>query len=167
MKHLLSIGLIILSLNAVSQVQPVTNTKQPVFFIDSVQVSQLGLNLVNPINIESITILKKDKQMDGGAIYITLKRSAKMFTIKDILKANDIAPAGISLFILNNEIIKDTSGFKIDSSILLKVETVKSSEIKYLPPNISGFTILELFTQPGEGTNKKNTINIRGNSIDM
>jgi len=42
------------------------------------------------------------------------------------------------------------------------VETIKASEIKYLPKNISKFEILKIFTATKANINEENKIYLRG-----
>ena len=63
----------------------------------------------------------------------------------------------ISLFILDNEIIKDTANFKIDSSYIANIEIIKASEIEYLPYNLPSLSILKILSGKNE-----NIIRIKG-----
>lgn len=136
--------------------------KSPVIFLDSVQISLMsGLD---PNNMADINIVHKDSLYPGGSIYITSKKTnhISLITTKDILKGQNLPPETPVIFILNNEIVRDTTNFRIEASFLLRVEMIKASEFHYLPENISNLTILKLFTgRKVDNINQK----IRGNSL--
>ena len=65
---------------------------------------------------------------------------------------------------LDNEIIKDTTTFKIDSSYIKNVQVIQASEIEYLPNNIPSPAILKVFTAKMENNDKLKVIKSRRNN---
>lgn len=160
MKQLFFILLIILTKNAFTQI--IIPNNNPLYFLDSVQISSIGT--FDPDKIENITVVKgKDPSAPNGKIYLTSKKSEgfKFLSAQDIAKANNIPSNTISIFMLDNEIIKDTATFSIDSSYILRVEIIKSSEIEYLPQNTPSLAILKILTASKDNIDKKNIIRIR------
>lgn len=161
MKQLLFTLLTFISINAFSQSKTLNNN--PVYFLDSVRVTTLGI--FDPNKIDNINVVReKDPTAPNGKIFITSKNpeSFNFLSAHDIAKANNIPAKTISIFMLDNEVIKDTATFKIDSSYILRVDIIKASEIKYLPHNIPSLVILKIITATKDNIDKQNTIRIRG-----
>ena len=135
----------------------------PIYFIDSIRVHSLGI--LDPNKIESINVIKNDPAAPTGKIYIKTKDpgSLHFLTAGEVIRKYNFPADGITIFFLDNEIIKDTSAFRIDSSYILNVEIIKASEIQYLPRNIPGLRILKIITATKENMEKQNIIRIRGN----
>ena len=164
MKQIFFLFLTLPSLHTFSQ----TDKKEPAFYLDSVRIP---MGTFSPTKIENINVVRdNDPTTPNGKVYIKSKnpKDFKFISAQDILKANNISIGTISIFILDNEIIKDTSTFKIDSSYILNVEVIKASEIEYLPHNIPNLAILKIFTATKENIDKQNVLRIRSkNSTDQ
>ena len=163
LKYFLFALVIFLSPPVLSQTDSPLFTNEPQYYIDSIRVSSLGI--FDPDKIESISVVKeKDPSAPNGKVYIKIKKTdvLNLLTVGDIIRINKIPSGSISLFLLDNEVIKDTTNFRIDSYYILKVETIKASEIKYLPKNISKFEILKIFTATKANINEENKIYLRG-----
>ena len=161
MKKSLFVFFIFMNFNCFSQSRLYVGNSEPDYYIDSVRVQALGV--FDPNKIESINVVK-DSTAPSGKIYIKIKKNTTVhfLTAKDIVVMNNIIPGSISIFLLDNEIVKDTSNFSIDSSYILKVEIVKASEIKYLPENISNLSIVKIITATQANIDKEKLIFFRG-----
>ncbi|HSZ34869.1 MAG TPA: hypothetical protein VK772_16245 [Puia sp.] len=171
MRYLLLILILFFNLPAFSQtISPLTkptisplNKEEPQYYIDSVRVQRL--EIFDPEKIESINVVKNtDSASPNGKVYIKIKETERLdlLTVGDIKRINHIPSGSTALFMLDNEIIKDTTNFRIDSLYILKVETVKASEIVYLPGNISNFEILKIITATKSNIERENRVLIRG-----
>ena len=83
-------------------------------------------------------------------------------SITDILNKYQQGLQKPTIFMLDNEFLKDTASFKIDSSYVLKVEITTASEINYLKNTVPDLTILKIITRTKENLNKYDRIRIRG-----
>jgi hypothetical protein len=168
MKTLFPIVFFFFSTNVYSQTKTPKNVPNsyiaPVFFLDSVRVN--GLGTFDNNKIEDINVVSGDSAFPSGRIYIKSKNPGdfNFLSAKDILKAYKISQKTSAIFMLDNEIIKDTTTFKIDSSFILNVEIINASEIEYLPNNISSLAILKVFTATKENIDKQKIIRIRRNT---
>lgn len=171
MRHLLFILILFFNLPVFSQtisaqtdptISPLTK-QEPQYYIDSIRVQRL--EIFDPEKIESINVVKnKDSAAPNGKVYIKIKKTEtlNLLSVGDISRINHIPSGSTALFMLDNEIIKDTTNFRIDSYYILKVETVKASEIRYLPGNISNFEILKIITATKSNIERENRILVRG-----
>ncbi len=163
MKRLLFILILFFNSPVFSQtISPLTR-EEPQYYIDSVRVQRL--EIFDPNKIESINVVKKkDSNAPYGKVYIQIKKTEtlNLLTIGEIAGMNNISSGSTSLFMLDNEIIKDTANFRIDSYYILKIETVKASEIKYIRGNISNFEVLKIITATKENIEKENSVRVRG-----
>jgi hypothetical protein len=163
MRYLFLILILFFNSTVFSQaISPLTK-EEPQYYIDSIRVQRL--EIFDPNKIESINVVKnKDSAAPNGKVYINIKKTEtlNLLTIGDIISMNHIPSGSTSLFLLDNEIIKDTTNFRIDSYYILKVETVKSTELKYLRGNISNFEILKIITATQSNIEKENSMRIRG-----
>ncbi len=168
MRTLVSFIFFFFTVNAFSQTKKQYNVpgplKTPVFFLDSIQVNTLGTFDNN--KIQDINVVSADAAFPNGRIYIKSKdpRDFKFLSARDILKVYNIPDGTSAIFMLDNEIINDTTTFKIDSSYILNVEIIKASEIEYLPNNISSLAILKVFTASEENRDRQKVIRIRRNA---
>jgi len=171
MRHLLFIPILFFNFPVFSQtistltkptISPLTK-EEPQYYIDSIRVQRL--EIFDPEKIESINVVKnKDSAAPNGKVYIKIKKkeTLNLLTVEDLCRINHIPPGSTALFMIDNEIIKDTTNFRIDSYYILKVETVKASEILYMPGNISNFEILKIITATRSNIERENRILVRG-----
>jgi hypothetical protein len=98
-----------------------------------------------------------------GKFFIKSKnpKDFNFLSAQDIARLNNISIKTISIFMLDNQIIMDTSSFKIDSSYIKKVEIIKASEIEYLPQNIPDLAILKILTDTIDNNDKYNILKIQ------
>lgn len=143
---------------------------QPLWYLDSVNVSAAQLQYINPNNIERVDVVKGYRDSINrleGKIYIKTKglKRLKFLTIFDIVKTSLTDRKAPMMFMVDNEFLMDTTGFKIDSCYILRIEIVKTSESDYLKNVIPNLTILKIFTRTKENLDKleeKSKIRIRG-----
>jgi hypothetical protein len=94
------------------------SSNQPVWIIDSVKVSAMDLNYIDPNEIANINIVK-NAQYPDGAIYVTLKDHSlftKLFQLP-LLSLSDISKANIPaakihkpvIYILDDKVLTDTA----------------------------------------------------------
>lgn len=165
MKSFLIIIFCIYTIQSYSQPKPPTaalhRAETPAIFLDSIQINSLGS--FDNDKIESVNIVKSNAAFPNGRIYIKSKTpgSFKFLTAKEILKVYKISDITTPIFMLDNEIIADTSDFSIDSSYILEVKVIKASEIAYLPNNFSSLATLKIFTNSGENLDKQQIVRIR------
>ena len=143
---------------------------QPLWYLDSVNVSAAQLGYINPNNIERVDAVKGYRDSVNkveGKIYIKTKGLKKLdfLTIFDIVKSSGTDSKAPIVFMVDNEFLMDTTGLKIDSSYILRTEIIKASEIDYLKNAFPNLTILKIFTRTKENLDKleeKSKIRIRG-----
>jgi len=161
---------IILFLSHVSFGQKNSNPKpfkewQPLYYLDSVNVEFSELHF-DPEKIESMNVVKSyidSTAQNYGKIFITSKdpKDYNFLTISDITttyKKDTLSP---TIFMLDNEFLKDITKFKIDSNYILKIELLRGGEFDYLKKNIPNLTILKIITRTKENLAKQNQIYIR------
>lgn len=167
MKHLLLIILLFCSIisNGQSKAAPHSNTP-PVFFIDSVRMAKLPQ--LDPNKIKSIDVVKEYDELTKtfGKVYITSKnKDFNFITLSQI--ANQYAPgAAPFIFMINNELVKDSSGVIIDSTYILRCEVTSAKEIKYLQ-NSPDISILNIKTRTKENIDRDKQVHIRGNEASL
>jgi hypothetical protein len=161
---------IILSLSLVSFGQQNSNPKpfkewQPLYYLDSVNVEFSELHF-DPEKIESMNVVKSYIDSIGqnhGKIFITSKdpKDYNFLTISDITKTYKKDTLSPTVFMLDNEFLKDITKFKIDSNYILNVELLRGSEFDYLKKIIPNLTILKIITRTKENLANQNHIYIR------
>jgi hypothetical protein len=118
----------------------------------------------DPNKIDNINVVRdKDPSAPYGKVFIKSKnpKDFNFLSAQDIARLNNISIKTISIFMLHNQIIMDTSSFKIDSSYIKKVEIIKASEIEYLPQNIPDLAILKILTDTIDNNDKYNILKIQ------
>ena len=152
-----------------SHSKTVTDWRQLVF-LDSVLLTVNSI--FDPNKIASIYVVKdyydSTKQIQGK-IFITSKdpKSFNFLTISDLATTYKKDTNTPTIFMLDNEFLKDTTTFKIDSSFILKVEITRTSEIEYLKNTHPDLTILKIITRTKENLDKQNEIRIRGTETTL
>jgi len=126
----------LLSLLALSAVRAQNKavTLPAAYYVDSQQIDFQKV-YVNPQNISNINVqngLSADKKTNGQ-VYISLKTPYTSFlTLADITrKQGDIKEKKI-LYIIDNNVVTDTAGVRIDPSFELVVHAVNTDSIAYL-----------------------------------
>ena len=134
----------------------------PEIYLDSIKYSAYPNFDIS--QIDSIYILKETKNAPNGQIFIKSKnpKNLHFLSVSDInarYKNNALAP---TIYMLDNEILKEVATFRIDSAFILKVEILKGSETDYLNIQFPDLTILNIITRTAENITKENQIRIRG-----
>lgn len=162
MKNILTI-LLLLPLFSFSQKGKVhQKMEKSDFYIDSVKIDQNYYFHINPLNIESLNVVKKG----NGQIFITLKENIKLESL-DELNYENIEKLKNRIFIIDNTIIKHPSEILIDKSEIGKIQTINSSEFEN---QNTDFTIVKITTKSEERrieNNKKEIIMIRGMELNL
>jgi hypothetical protein len=138
----------------------------PFYFLDSakIELSQWHFDLNKLSSMKIVKNYYDSAKRLRGAIFMTSKdpKSYKFLSIKDIINKYQQGLQKPTIFMLDNEILKDIRTFKIDSSYLLKVEITRASDIEYLKVAIPDLTILKIITSTKQNLKKENQIRIRG-----
>jgi len=138
---------------------------QPIYFLDStiVELSQLHFDPDKLAEIKVDGNYYDSAKQIHGKVFITSKQpnSYNFLTIHDIAKTYYNGNYSPIIFILDNDLLKDTLNFKIDSSYVLKIELIKATEIDYLKNTFPNLIILKIVTRTKENIDKQNQIRIR------
>ncbi|MFV8354446.1 hypothetical protein [Flavobacterium sp. XS2P14] len=144
-------------------------TAEPAVFIDSNLIARNAIEYINPNEIESVNVIKKDTIINAvlfhGQLYITSKNPKKydFLTLEKIknefttIKNNDV------IYMVNGSFIKDNiDTFKLDRNYILKVEVTNSEEFYNLRENTAKFDIINILGKNKENLDHKNKILLRG-----
>jgi len=138
------------------------NHVEPYVTINAVQYQSIPY--LDPNKIDSLWITKPEKSAPYGTIHIRTKDTTKMCLLgisyfDALYRKNKLAPI---IYMLDHEILKDASTFRIDSSFILKVEVIKGEDTDYLRTQFPDLIILNIITNTKANTDKQNTVRIRG-----
>ena len=98
---------------------------------------------LKPSSIESIR-LEKDKE--PGEIYLTTKH-ALTFTTLDEIQANhkEIKESrGHVAFVINDKVIHDKSGIKIDTTFIIQLEIIRFDKVNYIDEANRNFVLVDI-----------------------
>lgn len=145
------------------------NTETPAIFLDSTLIATKMIEYIDPIEIGSINVVKKDTTINGvlsrGQIHITSKNPKKYdFISLDQIKSeftkiisNDV------IYLVNGEFIKDNiETFKLDRNYILKVDVTNSETFYNLRKSDAKFDIINILGKTKENLENKNKILLRG-----
>ena len=146
------------------------------YFLDSakIELSQWHFDLNKLSSVNVVKNYYDSTKRRRGAIFMTSKDPKsynflpiagvinKFLSVTDILNKYQQALQKPTIFMLDDEFLKDTAAFKIDSSYVLKVEITRASEFEYLKNIIPELTIIRIMTRTKENLNKYDRIGIRG-----
>jgi len=143
--------------------------EEPAKFLDSILVTSTTMEYIDPNEIESVNIIKKDTTINGvrypSQIYITSKVTKKynFISLKQIkseftkIKSNDV------IFMINGTFIKDDiETFKLDRNYILKVEVTNSEAFYNFRKSNTKFDIINILGKTKENLENKNKILIKG-----
>ena len=146
-----------------------TKTEEPAVFIDSNLIARNAIEYINPNEIKSVNVIKKDTIINAvlfhGQLYITSKNPKKydFLTLEKIkteftkIKSNDV------IYMVNGAFIKDNiDTFKLDRNYILKVEVTNSEEFYNLRESTAKFDIINILGKTKENLDDKNKILLRG-----
>ena len=138
-------------------------------FFDSNFLSLNSMEYIDPNEIESINVVKKDTTINGvlfrGLINITSKNPKKydLISLEQIkseftkIKSNDV------IYMVNRAFITDNiETFKLDRNYILKVEVTNSEEFYNLREGNTKFDIINILGKTKENLENKNKILLRG-----
>nr|WP_315177700.1 hypothetical protein [uncultured Flavobacterium sp.] len=144
-------------------------TEEPAMFFDSNLVSINSMEYIEPNEIESINVIKKDTIINGvlyrGQINITSKNPKKydFISLEQIkseftkIKSNDV------IYMVNGAFIKDNiETFKLDRNYILEVEITNSEEFYNLRKGDTKFDIINILGKTKENLENKNKVLLRG-----
>lgn len=138
----------------------------PLFYLDSVNVEMSKLLFdANKLSAIKVTNNYYDSSMQiHGKVFMTSKdpKNYNFLTISQILRPFKKEIQTPTIFMLDNEILKDTSNFKIDSSYILKVLLLQNAENKYSENTMRDSAILKIITRTKKNPGKHKQIRIRG-----
>jgi hypothetical protein len=142
---------------------------EPAIFFDSKLVSSAAMQSIDPNEIESVNVIKKDTTINGftyrGQINITSKNPKKydFISLEQIkseftkIKSNDV------IYMLNGSFIKDNlETFKLDRNYILEVEVTNSEAFYNLRKSDTKFDIINILGKTKENLENKNKILLRG-----
>lgn len=143
-------------------------TEKPAVFIDSKFVAMNLLEYLDPNEIESINVVKKDSTINGvlyrGQINITSKNPKKydFISLEQIkseftkIKSNDV------IYMVNGAFIKENiETFKLDRNYILEVEVTNSEAFYNLRKSDTKFDIINILGKTKENLENKNKILLR------
>jgi len=138
------------------------NNENIKYFLNSNQIEKkdLNLNYINPMNIDSLNIYKKN---GVGYCYIKTKNNTiNYISVDDILKKYTTlnCSSGNVLIIIKDKIIDNLSDIRIDDTYFIYVKTDKLSENQYLSDNFRELVIVNISLETKE---RKTGIRLRGN----
>lgn len=138
-------------------------------FFDSKLVSSASMQSIDPNEIESINVIKKDTIINGvlyrGQINITSKNPKKydFISLEQIkseftkIKSNDV------IYMVNGAFIKDNiDTFKLDRNYILEVQVTNSEEFYNLRKSDTKFDIINILGKTKENLENKNKVLLRG-----
>jgi hypothetical protein len=166
MKFILTLCLLFLSILFFGQNN---KTEEPAIFIDSVLVATNTIEYIDPNDIESINVIKKNTTIDGvlyyGQMYITSKNPKKydFLSLEQIkseftkIKSKDV------IYMINGALIKtNIETLKLDRNYILSVEVTNSDAFYNLRKSDIQFDIINILGKTKENLDNKNKILIRG-----
>ena len=144
-------------------------TEEPAKFLDSILVTSTTMEYIDPNEIESVNVIKKDTTINGviyrSQNYNTSKISKKydFISLEQIkseftkIKRNDV------IYMVNGAFIKDNiETFKLDRNYILKVKVTNSEEFYNLRKSDTKFDIINILGKTKENLENKNKILIKG-----
>jgi hypothetical protein len=144
-------------------------SEEPAVFIDLNLVPSNTIEYIDPNEIESINVVKKDTTINGvlyhGQINITSKNPKKydFISLEQIkseftkIKSNDV------IYMVNGTFIKDNiATFKLDRNYILEVEVTNSEAFYNLRKSDTKFDIINILGKTKENLENKNKTLLRG-----
>ena len=143
--------------------------EEPAIFLDSTQVATKMMQYMDPNEIESVNVDKKDVPINGklyhGQIYITSKNPTKynFITLDQIKSEFTKIKSSEIIYMINGEFIKeDLKALVLDRNYILKVEVTNSNDFYNLRESNIKFDIINIILKTKENLDAKNNIILRG-----
>ena len=148
-----------------NSIQRPFNNWPTVVYLDSVKI-ELAQTHFDPAKIKSMNVVNDyidSTRQIHGKIFIASKNPKDyiFLTITDILKIYRKDTLSQTIFMLDNNFLKDISKFKIDSSYIFSVDYLRGNEFEYLKNTLPNLTFLRIRTRTKENLEKQNKIMIR------
>lgn len=144
-------------------------TGEPAFFFDSKLVSTFTIQSVDPDDLKSVNVIKKDTTINDityrGQIHIISKNPAThdLINLEQIKSDFTKVKSSDVIYMVNGELIKDNAGtFKLDRNYILKVEVTNSDELYNFRKNDTKFDIINILGKNIENLENTNKILLRG-----
>lgn len=162
-------GLSITAYGQVSKVEKRDYSNMPDFYIDSVKVHINSLLYKGPnVLAKEFEFVERSKTNPKGSIYHKSKGqgASMLLTLQEIEKVYTGAVSESTVFMINDDFLIDPiATYKVDSSYILDVVLLKSSEVDYLKGRTPEFSIFKIVLKNKENLEKRNQIMIRGNEL--
>ena len=140
------------------------------YFLNGKLVNETLLGTLNPIQIESINVVKDSIQINNiqyyGQIHIKLKSSytLKLISLTDLKdKYTNLKSRSVVFMIDGNIINADYDSYMVDESYLLRIIVDKIENTK---ENID-LALIKLLTKSAENIKKSKEIRIRGTEVAL
>ncbi len=161
-----------LSQDTIPQVIYLTEKKKHedvLFFLNGQAFTEHGLEMLDPQDIEGITVQKDSMLVNGhmytGQIYIDTKKEyqPKLISLNQLKeKYVKLVNESPTLFMLNDKLIENNyDTFKVDEKHILSIE-VQSVNNSQEDININ---VIKLISKTEENIKKANTIRLKGDSL--
>ncbi|WPU93469.1 hypothetical protein SNE25_29570 [Mucilaginibacter sabulilitoris] len=131
--------------------------KPPLYFLDSVKVSNEYITYLNPDEISDVHVDKNEKY-PNGALFISLKdHSIVGKLLKDkLLSLNDIRSANTAkadrhkavIYIIDDKLLTDTANVRIPAMFVKNVSVVKAAETPYFKTALPNVLLMRISTKP-------------------
>ena len=143
--------------------------EQPAMFFDSNFLSLNSMEYIDPNEIETINVIKKDTTINGvlyrGKINIASKnpRKYEFISLEQIKSKFTKIKGNNAIYMVNGAFIKDNiDTFKLDRNYILEVEVTNSEEFYNLRKSVTKFDIINILGKTKENLENKNKILLRG-----
>jgi hypothetical protein len=137
----------------------------PAYYIDSQRVTDLNKVYVDVQDIANISVVNgaDPATMTNGKVYITLKTPFNSFLrLSDINRSQQRLKKKKVLYIIDNKVITDTTGIRIDPSYIVRTQTIRADSILYANMGGKNMKILMIETKCKRPDLKPGTIMLRG-----
>ena len=116
---------------------------KPFVFLNSEQID-LNKIYVNPENIDSVFLTHKSN--NGEINIVTKQKLFAVLTINEIInKFTRFKSISDSIIIsIDNDLISDVSGIKIDGTYTINIKTEPLNNVKYLPKEFKNLTLINI-----------------------
>lgn len=131
---------------------------KPLYYLDSVNIGAtqfyFDFDKIKDINIVG-DYYDSAKQVHGK-VFLKSKTPGNysFITIPDVARIYNKGSQSPTIYMIDNEFLKDISQVKIDTAYILRVDLVKTTEIAYLKDTSPGWTILKIITKTKENVDK-------------
>ena len=137
----------------------------PAYYADSqhVDMGKVYVNLNNIANINVVNGLDSITKTNGKVYLLFKQHYTSFLTLSDVLRSHqpDFSEQKI-IYIIDNKVITDTAGIRIDPTLLLDVHAVSMSDVFYLGGGTAKMGLVSIETKPRQKDGKQQ-IMIRGN----